>query len=602
MPTTLDLKEIASPTRLATQISDLYTNWDNYRSAWKHEKQITSEYLQATSTRTTEVGRATPWKNSTTLPKLTQIRDNLHANYLATLFPNSNWLTFEGSNTEAETLEKKNAAITYMKHKWEQDNMRSVVSQLVLDWIDTGNAFATTTYVNEQFEDERGEIYQGYVGPRLIRISPYDIVFNPLAPNFASTPKIIRSVMTLGDMANCVENKPEMQYLSNAMELVMSKRKSVTAKLQENKGALLTNAGFGGQEQYYESQYVEVLDFYGDIYDEDSGKLLRNRLISIADRTVIIRNIQNPSWLGVSPIKHIGWRLRPDNLYAQGPLDNLVGMQYMIDKHQNTKADILDQVIQPIIKQRGQVEDWEWVPGERIIVGDDGDVSVLSVDTSFLNVSNNEIILMQNQMEELAGAPRQSMGIRTPGEKTKFEVQVLDNASNRIYIHSTSHLEENFLEPLVNDMLETARRNMDTAEQIRTQSNDFNAIIFRTISREDLATKGTLKPKGARRFAEMANKMQDFVQILNVASTNPLTRAHVSGKAAIKTMFELAGFDNIKDLTRDNVAVYEQIETEQAAQMAQQMVAEDQAAGLPDPEMAEFADEEMFEEGEVPLG
>jgi hypothetical protein len=602
MPTTIDIQEIASPHRLATQISSFWVDWDNYRTSWLHEQKIKSEYLQATSTKQTEVGDSTPWKNNTTLPKLTQIRDNLHANYLATLFPNANWLSFQGKDSEGETLEKKKAATAYMLHKWEQDKTRDTMSQLVLDWIDYGNCFAMTTYVNEQYEDDKGELIQGYVGPRLVRISPYDIAFNPLADKFENTPKIVRSVKTLGDLKNDIDNKPEMAYLQAAFDEIIEKRKSVSAEIQDQKNALLENAGFGGIEQYYESQYIEILDFYGDIYDEDKGVLLKNQLISIADRSVIIRNKPNPSWLGVSPIKHAGWRRRPDNLYAQGPLDNLVGMQYMIDKLQNTKADILDQVIHPVLKIKGQVEDFEWQPGERIYEGDDGDVQVLRVDNSYLNVSNSEIALLQSQMEELAGAPRQSMGIRTPGEKTKFEVQVLDQATNRIYLHATSHFEEVFVEPLVNDMLELSRRNMDAAESIRMASDNFNTIVFKTISKEDLSTKGTLKPRGARRFAEMANRMQDLIQTLNIASTNPLMRNHISGKVALKTLLEMAGFDNIEELSRENVAVIEGIESQQVAQTAQQVVQEEQAIGAPDPELAEFADESFFPEEEAPLG
>lgn len=598
MPRTVDLKEIASPQRLATQISQLFVDWDNYRTTWKQEQLDKSNFLHATSTKTTQVGEATEWKNNTTLPKLTQIRDNLHANYLSTLFPNSNWLTFIGKDSEAETKAKKNAAVNYILHKFEQDKTRDTVSQLLLDWIDYGNCFAMSTYVNEQTEDEDGEIIQGYVGPRLVRISPYDITFNPLAAKFENTPKIVRSVLTLGELQRDMEDSPEKAYLAKAFDEVMNKRKSVSAEIQHEKNALLQNAGFGGIENYYESQYIEILDFYGDLYDEDSGKLLKNQLISVADRSVIIRNKPNPSWLGVSPIKHVGWRRRPDNLYAQGPLDNLVGMQYMIDKLQNTKADILDQVIHPIRKRRGQVEDYEWKPGEEIVLGDDGDVEILRVDSTYITVSNNEILLYQNQMEELAGAPRQSMGIRSPGEKTKFEVQVLDQGTNRMYLHATSHFEEVFLEPLMNDMLELSRRNMDAGESIRMVSEAFNAVLFNTITKEDLSTKGTLRPRGARRFAEQANRLQELIQILNIASSNPSTKNHLSGKAALKTMLELGGFDNIPELSRDNVGIVEQVESQAAAQSAQQVVAEEQAVGTPDPELAALADDdEEFEDG-----
>ena len=47
-----------------------------------------------------------------------------------------------------------------------------------------------------------------------------------------------------------------------------------------------------------------------------------------------------------------GWRPRPDNLYAMGPLDNLVGMQYRIDHLENLKSDVFDQIAYPILKIR----------------------------------------------------------------------------------------------------------------------------------------------------------------------------------------------------------------------------------------------------------
>ena len=39
-------------------------------------------YIFATDTTTTS-NKSLPWKNSTTLPKLCQIRDNLHSNYIS---------------------------------------------------------------------------------------------------------------------------------------------------------------------------------------------------------------------------------------------------------------------------------------------------------------------------------------------------------------------------------------------------------------------------------------------------------------------------------------------------------------------------------------
>ena len=81
---------------LARSVAYKYIEWDNYRRPWLTEKQEIRDYLFATDTRKTSNAKL-PWKNSTTTPKLTQIRDNLHANYMAALFPNSEWLHWEGN-------------------------------------------------------------------------------------------------------------------------------------------------------------------------------------------------------------------------------------------------------------------------------------------------------------------------------------------------------------------------------------------------------------------------------------------------------------------------------------------------------------------------
>ena len=54
-----------------------------------------------------------------------------------------------------------------------------------------------------------------------------------------------------------------------------------------------------------------------------------------------------------------------------GPLDNLVGMQYRIDHLENLKADVFDQIAYPIIKIRGDVEDFDFEPAARIYMGEE---------------------------------------------------------------------------------------------------------------------------------------------------------------------------------------------------------------------------------------
>jgi len=224
--------------------------------------------------------------------------------------------------------------------------------------------------------------------------------------------------------------------------------------------------GFTSFRAYLLQDYVEVLTFYGDWYDYINNVFEKNRVITVVDRHKLIGNKSNPSFFGYPPIFHVPWRKKQDNLWGMGPLDNLIGMQYRTDHVENMKADIFDLATYPVQKVKGFVEDFVWQPGEKIYTSDEGDVELLQPQVQALN-SNMEIQNLMNLMEQMAGAPKEAMGFRSPGEKTKYEVQRLENASSRIYQNKINQFEEQVIEPLLNAMLELARRNMTDATTIR---------------------------------------------------------------------------------------------------------------------------------------
>jgi len=76
-------------------------------------------YVYATDTTQTSNANL-PWKNKTTIPKLCQIRDNLFANYIATLFPKRKWLVWEADNLDSNDVAKRDAIVNYMTWAIEQ--------------------------------------------------------------------------------------------------------------------------------------------------------------------------------------------------------------------------------------------------------------------------------------------------------------------------------------------------------------------------------------------------------------------------------------------------------------------------------------------------
>lgn len=556
----------------ATWVSQMWDNYHSQRQGKIAEWQEIRNYIFATDTSTT-TNSTLPWKNSTTLPKLCQIRDNLHSNYISAAFPNDRWLTWEGYSKEDSVKGKVKAITAYMSNKCKHNHFRTEMSKLLYDYIDYGNAFVTVDFEAQYKEGLDGEKVATYIGPVARRISPLDIVFNPIASNFRDTYKIVRSIKTVGEIKGMAEDNPEEWFWQEALEARSEVFKALGkgySREDWEKAAGFAVDGFGNLQEYYQSGYVEILEFFGDFHDED-GELHRNKIVTIMDRSKVINIRDFPSWLGHAPIYHVGWRFRQDNLWAMGPLDNLVGLQYRLDHLENLKADALDLVVHPPLKIIGEVEEFAWAPGAEIHIDENGDVQELGTGLNGIFSANNELQLIEDRMELYAGAPREAAGIRTPGEKTAFEVQSLANAAGRIFQEKIINFEIELLEPLLNAMLETAVRNMNQDDVIRSIDDDLGVTEFLTITRSDITASGVLRPIGARHFAKEAQDLQNLFGVFNSGAFQIL-QPHISGVELSKYIEESLGITGY-EIFKPNVAIEEQAETQGLAQQMQEDLA-----------------------------
>lgn len=567
----INLEVELSADNLARQLSSLYNKWYIQLSVKQAEWRELRSYLFATDTSKTS-NSSSPWKNKTTLPKLTQIRDNLHANYMDALFPNDDWLKWEGYDKSSVTKEKRQAIQTYMSNKLRLSGFRETISRCLYDYIDYGNAFAESVWVNEYYTDPiTKEKISTYKGAKALRISPLDHVFNPTAAEYKDSPKFTRYLKNLGELKKDIMNRPELEYDSEAFTKATQARAKLTNfKMEEiNKQEGFFFDGFGSISEYYQSGIIEIIEFEGDMYDSVTDTLYENRIITIIDRCYILRNIPNPNWFGKDTKNHVGWRERPDNLYAMGALDNLVGLQYRLDHLENSKADAMDLTINPPLVIKGDVEPFIWSPNAEIHVPEDGDVTILGATSSVFQV-NNEIGFLLQLMEEMAGAPKEAMGIRSPGEKTAFEVQQLQTAAGRIFQHKVNKFEIEFLEPLINDMLELAKRNLDITDVVGVIDGDLGVQMFLSITKEDLQAKGKLRPVGARHYAAQALLFQNLVGIFNSPIGQKIGQ-HVSSIELAHLVEEYMGLEKFA-LIKENIAIFEQAATQKLVNTAGQMV------------------------------
>jgi hypothetical protein len=577
-----ELKEIMGDrSSVAKQIAEMWDTWNTQRSGWLEQKHELRSYVTATDTTTTSNDK-NGWKNKTTLPKLCQIRDNLHANYLSGLLPNDDWLQWEAYTQQDNERIKRDAIQAYMSNKMRESGVREVLSQLLYDYIDYGNAFSDVEYVRDiSTNPKTGEVITRYVGPRMIRISPEDIVFNPYAYSFKDTPKIVRYMRTVADLAKQANDVGAPEHIKKAAALCLNSRKRVHGFSSDDfkKAYGLKIDKFGDLAQYFKSGFVEILELEGDLYDSESGEVYPNHVITVVDRMHVVRAEEIPSWLG-STKRHVGWRKRPDNLWAMGPLDNLVGMQYRVDHLENIKADLFDFSAFPLIAIKGDVQEFVWQPGEKVFLGEDGSVDVIRIEGAALQ-ADNQIAYLQQQMEQFAGAPQEAMGIRSPGEKTMYEVQQLMTGAGRIFQEKITTFEICIVEPSMNDALEVARREMDTSDIIRVMDDDIGAVAFMSITKDDITARGKLRAVGARHFSAKAQTMQNLLGVVNSALWQDI-KQHFS-KLALAKMVEDAMQITRFGLVQKDVMLFEDAQTQMTMGDLQNQMAEDQAINPEEP-------------------
>lgn len=572
MPNATDvlvIDEILDEDQLACQISNHWMTWDNQRVNKITDWKEIQSYIFATDTTKTANSKL-PWGNKTTIPKLCQIRDNLYANYMASMFPKRKWLSWEASAEADNDADKREAIENYIEWAIDRNEFYDEVSKLVLDYIDYGNCFVMPEWVDNRVQlDDKTQA--GYVGPSPKRISPLDIVFNPAATSFQNSPKIIRSLISIGEVQAILKrlslDPDTREWAEELWEYMKDIRTQVGLypASTTTKDDIYNISGFDTYQAYLSSHFVEILTFYGDIYEDKDGaegEFLKNHVIQVVDRHKVLSKKPNPSYFGTAPIYHAGWRIRPDNIWAMGPLDNLVGMQYRIDHLENMKADVFDLIAYPPIKITGYVEDFDWGPFERIYVGDsEGDVELLSPDVQALQC-DNQIAILEAKMEEMAGSPKEAMGFRTPGEKTKYEVQRLENAAGRIFQSKIGQLERQVIENILNAMLELARRNMDVTT-INVFDNEYKLATFKSLTAQDITGNGRIKPFAARHFAEQAQQVQDLNAFFSsVPGSDPSVLTHFSSVKLARLWEDLLNIEDWK-IVEPYVRISEQAEAQQ---------------------------------------
>lgn len=551
----------------AALAGDIAGYWEEWNSSRETALALWSEidnYLLATDTSMLEGGEN--FDHKTHIPIASELHEDLLAIVYSTMFPHEDWLGWKGFEINAITKQLRSKVKSYIKQCHALSGFNIQMRKVIDDLVRYGNCFAQAYYKNDTVDTEEGYL-SGYSGPAVKRISPFDIVFNPTATDFEKTPKIIRSLVSVGELLEFLENisdEDQMITSEETQSLLQRRTGGFRDRAERYKDKQFIPQGFGSLDEYYSSGYVELLWFYGDILDEVETKVYKKRCIVVVDKDTIILDKEE---IKPSVFKG-GWTARPDNLWSQGPLDKVIGINYMINHRENGKNDAIDKFIYPDRSYVGDVEEiYDEVTGHtKYIMPEGGSVSDIRPDSTVLTF-DNQIMMHRDLARTSARLPQQLAGFRTAGEKTATEVQSLNDGAFRGFINKVAQVEEDLLEPLVQAEMRIAKDNFSSI--IKVLEEDEEGILLTTsITEEDLSANGKLLPVGSRRFSRQLQQLQGLTQLTNT-NIAQMVAPHINTYNLAKTVEGLYGFDQYAFINKF-ASIDENLEMQEKQMMAEQ--------------------------------
>lgn len=543
----------------ADTIITTWTRWDQDKDPAIKKWKESEAYRYATDTSSLPSGSA--FTHTTHMPVVSAIAQDLEAILKQVVLPHEDWFTFEPMDSDAASAKKRKVIVSYLKNRHALNGFESVVDILKSELVSKGICFSQVSHVDLTRGDK-----DGYIGPMARSISPYDICFDPTAARFEDSPKIIREIVSLGEMFR--RGEKGIFDKEQVTKLLKERRNAASSDGGDDKNEQYTPMGFGTYQQYLVGGYVELLWFYGDVYDAENNEFHEAKMIVVADNSFMLLEEDIKTATGKPHIFRGVWQELPDNLWGMGPLENIIGLNYQINHRENAKSEALDRLIYPDKVYIGDVEEMYDDETDTItyLAPEGGNVTELAINTQFFSF-DLQIDRLSHSARAAARLPSDLTGFRSQGEKTLGEVTALTEGGMRGFVDKASNFERSCLEPMLKAEIELAHEHFGNA--IKVPSKDETGFItMLDLTKSDLAINGLLVPRGSKRFARKNQLLASLTQLSQTALFQ-LAAPHISAKGASVLLGELLELTD-DGLFEENAQIVEATEQQQLMDQAEQ--------------------------------
>ncbi len=436
-----------------------------------------------------------------------------------------------------------------------------------------------TEAFDEMFDDEGPSTRK--IGPKkrydlFIRtevVNPLNHVTEPDCDNIQEAPyDIQRHFIKLHELAPHFESgfldKSKREYLTGKNPT----GSSVGGSLNDSEEGQKINL----RDQYTEhSKYarsVELLEYYGDWWDEDGTILEERKHFIVANGNQLLRDADIDSWSQTSPYLKVVISPRPFKAYGAGVADAATDQQLLTNEFFSQFVDMMRLAIYPpycfdstAIKDSELLEEQGISPGQLIASFKPASEAFSTVPFPGANVA--PILFQMFEMMNLTGEKGAGVDVQSanPASRARIsakEIQSNVNRSGQSQNSLARNLDENLLEPYAKTIYEILLQHALEKENLRQLAEEgvitqeeFSLLSDIPQIERYLEAKKKVKVKirGFRERIERINRLgssSDF--LMSLASFPPEVLQKINFTEAMKDIVELYGFDADRWVIQNN--------------------------------------------------
>lgn len=289
-----------------------------------------------------------------------------------------------------------------------------------------------------------------------------------------------------------------------------------------------------GNNDALKERDIEILEYWED-----------DRVVTVAGRSVILRDTPNPFSHGKKPFVQLIFVPVPFEFYGIGVVEPIEGLQLELNTKRNQRLDNVSLVINRMwLLQRGALDDLRQLhsrPGGVIVVNDINGLQPLpSPDVTSSSYQEEDNI--KNDMQNTSGVSDYIRGSQTTYRHTATEVKIKSDQSNTRFEFNFKLMAEMGLKRIAGMVIQLDQQFMDQERTVRLIGK--NGVEFVKISPDEISGNFDLIPDVDPMQIDESDKKQQMLTLYSNLAKNPV----VDQRVLSRKLLESFDFQNVDEI------------------------------------------------------